>query len=567
MIKKNMDIEKFQYDHIFNLILVFFKFNENKYGNFVKDTIRILLEFEKNGETIIDVDNSLIIFEFLEDGWPNKHLDALNSIGLIGSPNSPFVLLGRKLSLSKWSIKIERVINLFLKKIDTDILMNSIIYENDNKIDQIRNIFKYSNLVFLQGGPGTGKTTLIINLILELLKIDNFLNIGLSSPTGKATARLKESLKEKKNISFSKFLDQIEFQTLHRWILNSQNKSLKLKFKLKELDIFIIDEMSMVNIDLVESALSLLANDCKIILVGDKNQLSPINNCSIWNYLFEYCENSAIKSCVVNLNKSYRNIGDVELISSLIFKNDYSLFNQKIKELEKDNKSNEVTITKSRRKDIPKNLFFSIKHHLNKLNLSTSNLSKKIYMFDKDIDNLLIYEKDLVNKLFLDLQSHLILCEKNSGIWGVEYLNEIVLGQKKPYDFKTLNEGVPIMCTKNNNELGLSNGDIGVLIGLKNERKYLFRKFNDNNEEIVVLIDPSNLENVVPAIAITIHKSQGSESEKVSILWSQKYRRNQYDLKKQKDSDNIFCRDNFERRLLYTAVTRAKKFLNIYYLN
>ena len=66
------------------------------------------------------------------------------------------------------------------------------------------------------------------------------------------------------------------------------------------------------------------------------------------------------------------------------------------------------------------------------------------------------------------------------------------------------------MCTKNNNELGLSNGDIGVLIGLNNERKYLFRKFNDDNEEIVVLINPSNLENVVPAIAITIHKSQGS---------------------------------------------------------
>ena len=98
--------------------------------------------------------------------------------------------------------------------------MNSIIYEDDNKIDQIKNIFKYSNLVFLQGGPGTGKTTLIIKLILELLQIDNFLNIGLSAPTGKATARLKEALNDKKNISFSQFLDQIEFQTLHRWILN-----------------------------------------------------------------------------------------------------------------------------------------------------------------------------------------------------------------------------------------------------------------------------------------------------------------------------------------------------------
>jgi len=377
MTKTTTDIEKFQYDHIFNLILGIFKFNEKKYGNFVKDVIRILLEFEKNGETIIEVDNSLIIFELFEDGWPNKHIDVLKNIGLIGDPHSPFVLVNRKLSLSKWSKKIERVISSFLKKIDTDNLMNSIIYKDDNKIDQIKNIFKYSNLVFLQGGPGTGKTTLIIKLILELLQIDNFLNIGLSAPTGKATARLKEALNDKKNIFFGKFLDQIEFQTLHRWILNSQNKSLKLKFKLKELDIFIIDEMSMVNIDLLESVLNLLAKDCKIILVGDKNQLSPVNNCSIWNYLFEYSDNSSIKSCVVNLEKTYRNIGDIALISSLIFNNDSSFLNQKINELEKDNNSKEITISKSKEKDIPKDLLFSITSHLKQLNISTSNLSKK----------------------------------------------------------------------------------------------------------------------------------------------------------------------------------------------
>ena len=100
--KKNY-VEKFQYDHIFNLILGIFKFNEKKYGNFVKDSIRILLEFEKNGETIIDLDNSLIILELLEDGWPNKHIDVLKNICLIGSLNSPFVLVNRKLSLSKWS--------------------------------------------------------------------------------------------------------------------------------------------------------------------------------------------------------------------------------------------------------------------------------------------------------------------------------------------------------------------------------------------------------------------------------------------------------------------------------
>ena len=82
MTKTTTDIEKFQYDHIFNLILGIFKFSKKKYGNFVKDVIRILLEFEKNGETIVDVDNSLIIFELLEDGWPKKHIDVLKNIGL-----------------------------------------------------------------------------------------------------------------------------------------------------------------------------------------------------------------------------------------------------------------------------------------------------------------------------------------------------------------------------------------------------------------------------------------------------------------------------------------------------
>ena len=177
------------------------------------------------------------------------------------------------------------------------------------------------------------------------------------------------------------------------------------------------------------------------------------------------------------------------------------------------------------------------------------------------------HEKDLINNIFTDLQSHLILCEKNTGTWSVENINDIVLGQRKPYDFINLEEGIPIMCTENNNELGISNGDIGVLVGKNENRKFLFRKFNDNNDLVVEFIEPSTLENVVPAIAITIHKSQGSESEKVSILWTQKPQINKYKKDLEDDSKLIFFRDNYEKRLLYTAVTRAKNFLDIYFLN
>ncbi|ABM72400.1 possible exodeoxyribonuclease V 67 kD polypeptide [Prochlorococcus marinus str. MIT 9515] len=560
---KKQDIEEFEYIHIFNLLKDILKFNEKKYGDYVKDTLKILLELEKNGETIIDVDKTVVGFELLKDGWPNIHLKVLKDIGLLNSVNSPFVFNNRKLTLVKWSRKIKRVLNAFLKKIDK-IAINS---NNDNKLDQIKNIFKSSNLVFLQGGPGTGKTTMIINFILYCLKSDTYLNIGLAAPTGKATSRLKESLNQQKDILLSNSLDQIECQTLHKWIFNSNNKAIEFKFKLKELDIFIIDEMSMVNIDIIETILDLIAKDCKIILVGDRNQLSPVKNCSIWNYLFEYSDNKLINSCIVNLKKTYRNSGDISLLSNLVFNNNNSLFNKKINELEKEKKIKEINILKSNNTNIPIELLNIIKNNLSKLRKSTSNLSNKKYIFDNNIDNLISHEKDLVNKILFDLQSHLILCEKNTGNWSVEDINDTVIGKTKPYDFKNLEEGLPIMCTKNNYELGISNGDIGVLIGNNDNRKYLFRKFNDNNELVVQLIDPSNLENIVPAIAITIHKSQGSESEKVSILWLKKTKLDESINSDKKESENIFFRDNYEKRLLYTAITRAKKLLDIYYLN
>ena len=325
--------------------------------------------------------------------------------------------------------------------------------------------------------------------------------------------------------------------------------------------------MSMVNIDIIELILDLLAKDCKIILVGDRNQLPPVKNSSIWNYLFEYSDNKVIKSCIVNLNKTYRNSGDIELLSNLIFNNRNSLFQKKIKELVNDKKSKEVNIFKSINKNIPLSLLNEIEDYINKLRISTTNLSKNEYIFQNSIGDLMSHEKDLINNIFTDLQSHLILCEKNTGTWSVENINDIVLGQRKPYNFIDLEEGVPIMCTENNNELGISNGDIGVLIGKNENRKFLFRKFNDNNDLVVDFIELSTLDNVVPAIAITIHKSQGSESEKVSILWTQKSKINKHKEDLEDDSKLMFFRDNYEKRLLYTAITRAKNFLDIYFLN
>ena len=203
--------------------------------------------------------------------------------------------------------------------------------------------------------------------------------------------------------------------------------------------------------------------------------------------------------------------------------------------------------------------------HLQNIKASVHLLSNKSYIFNKEVENLYDYENNLIVEIFKILNSQIILCKTNSGIWGVNDINKLILHQNKPYDFEKLEEGMPIMCTENNNELGIANGDIGVVIGKGKLRKFLFRKFNKFNKQVAALIEPNKLENIVPAIALTIHKSQGSESNSVYILWNQ----NLSKLKNVEGNNqkNILLIDNFDKRLFYTAITRAKKDLTLYYLN
>ena len=120
------------------------------------------------------------------------------------------------------------------------------------------------------------------------------------------------------------------------------------------------------------------------------------------------------------------------------------------------------------------------------------------------------------------------------------------------------------MCTKNNSDLGLSNGDLGVLIGKSETRRFLFKIFDNHNEQVIRLINPSTIENIVPAIAITIHKAQGSEAGKVCLLWDKS--KNTIKNSSVKTTDkNLFFNNNFDRRLFYTAITRAKNNLDLYY--
>ena len=555
--KKNKLI--FDYYYVYNLIKKLFDFDENQYSLYIKDVIQILFESEKKGNTFVDINNKITDFELFQKGWPDLHLKALRETGLIESINSPIIFKNSKLSWIKWNNKFEEIEQKLSKKIKHN--FNKSKFKNENDLNKILGLLEYSDLILIEGGPGTGKTTLVIESIANLIKNNKFINIGIAAPTGKASGRMKEAIdKQLSKINENFFID---CQTLHSWIDNSRFNLKKLKFQLSEIDILVIDEMSMVGFDIFEYTINNIPKDCKIILLGDSNQLPPINSHSIWNYIFETSTNNIFEKITIKLNKIYRNSGDIINLSKSVITKSKTSFKEQIK-LINANKDSNVKIFHQPKYIIPSRLVNDINIHLDDLKNSVQKLSSKKYIFERNIKNLLDFEKELANEILNKLNSQIILCQRNKGLWSVQNIHEIILYKNKQIKLKDLEEGIPIMCTKNNSDLGLSNGDLGVLIGKSETRRFLFKIFDNHNDQLIRLINPSAIENIVPAIAITIHKSQGSEAGKVCLLWNNSKNTIKNSSVKAIDQD-LFFSNNLDRRLFYTAVTRAKNNLDLYY--
>tara|TARA_Y100000766_G_scaffold67299_1_gene56443 strand:- start:269 stop:703 length:435 start_codon:yes stop_codon:yes gene_type:complete len=105
-------------------------------------------------------------------------------------------------------------------------------------------------------------------------------------------------------------------------------------------------------------------------------------------------------------------------------------------------------------------------------------------------------------------------------------------------------EGLPVLCSDNQIELGLANGDLGLCIGSGETRRLLFRCSDDSGHGVYRLLHPARVRRIEPALALTIHKAQGSEADQVLLLWPP-------------------CDDASNSALLYTAITRARYQLTV----
>lgn len=374
------------------------------------------------------------------------------------------------------------------------------VWEKDNQIqlaqkqkEAIKACLHHGVLV-LTGGPGTGKTT-VIKGILSILKAQG-LKIRLAAPTGRAAKRLSETTRQKA-------------LTIHRLLEANnlaQDDNLQLGFSKDiddqlDADVIILDEVSMVDIVLMHHFLNAVPDGCRIILVGDTDQLPAVGPGSVLKDIIRSQKIPAIR-----LDEIFR-----QAQTSMIIQNAH-------------------IINAGRLPDLRKQYSDFVFYELN----DDTSITQKI---------LDLCTKDLPHEGFDVLKDVQVLSPMHRFLCGVENLNLMLQEQLNPkknqdelkYSSQTFRVGDKVMHIRNNYQKNVFNGDIGFIQDINNE------KLTVDYFDHIVTYEKNELNELTLAYASSVHKSQGSEYKVVIIPLS--------------TSHYIML----QRNLLYTAITRAKQ--------
>lgn len=375
-----------------------------------------------------------------------------------------------------------------------------------------------NGLLIITGGPGTGKTT-TINAIIQFFEQEG-LDILLAAPTGRAAKRMSETTGQ-------------DAQTIHRLLEltgNVEDENQRMRFERNEenpleTDVVIVDEMSMVDISLLQSLLKAIVVGTRVIFVGDVNQLPSVGPGNVLkDMISSHCFS------MVKLTKIFR-----QATQSDIIMNAHKI--NRGEHLVLDNKSRD---------------FFLLQRE------QVQNIISVIIQLVRD------KMPKYVDAGVYDVQ---VLTPMRKGELGVERLNQILQEylnprstskKEKEYKQRIFREGDKVMQIKNNYQLaweikskygitqdagtGVFNGDCGIIREINLFAETLTVEYEEGK---MTEYGFQSLDELEHAYAITIHKSQGSEYPAVvmPILTGP--------------------RMLFNRNLLYTAVTRAKKCVTI----
>ncbi len=534
------------------------------------EVVNSLMDALSKGEIMIDLKSPSPPLDINPKDWPNEHRKAVLKSGWLDGENPPMVLEKDQLYWSRWYYEMETLTQRLINRTKLNIPSASVIefkaHKHKNKLlnkEQMAAIkaVKTHKIILLSGGPGTGKTSTILHMLEELVAHNSTIKIGLSAPTGKAARRLKETLhKGLKSIEtqYQESIATIPCSTIHRLLEARQGGFKRNKSNLLTFDLLVIDEMSMVELSLMHALLEALPEKSQLILVGDPNQLPPVASGSIWHKLQTESVCCNFGKGAVQLKKLYRNRGSIAVMSNLLKDEGVESFWEHLNHL---SPSENIRIHHSNLNILPKVVINQIKSHLKRLEMFAEEFNQSTFK-GKDALSILELNSEINAESILKyLEKLMILCPKRHGLWGVKHVHRTLLGQDYEEGISNWPQGTPVMCEKNQPDLGLANGDIGVVIGRGTEQRLLFKIFSDDQKLIPRLIHPARVKELEPALAMTIHKAQGSEADQIMLLWPENYSKS-FSLPESSNRN-----DSYQKRLLYTAITRAKKHIDLFILN
>jgi len=346
-------------------------------------------------------------------------------------------------------------------------------------------------LILLSGGPGTGKTTAIVNL-LSLLPLDK-LKVALTAPTGRAAARINESLRgkiENDRNSIGRTIQGLIKMLPNREPRHNADNPIAA-------DLVIVDEVSMVDVALMNQLLDALPGEAALILAGDPNQLPSVESGALLADLLSgarEAENAnrrgPLQGAVLTLDKVYRSDTGILAAAAAVRAGDAEALRDVFKSDESLNW-----------------------HAMAGFSKMAQRIANK-YKERRDFSELCV------------------LSPLRHGFWSVSKLNDrisqIIGGRTTPFG------GMPVMIIRNDASRNLWNGDRGRIV-LRGNR--CWARIETGGKEFPLAALPG----WEPAWVQTIHKSQGSEFDEVIVILPQM-------------TGHLLTREN-----LYTAITRAKK--------
>lgn len=474
---------------------------------------------EKNGNTYIHKENLYSEITQLLNMLVVEHIDLVNKvintmvmdsvIKLFELDGKDIIMLYKYYSCEKMVAGMLKALNNAPNSLDMNVDSDIELYEQMNNIsmhatqkDAVK-LAVNSGVSVITGGPGTGKTT-IVKCILQILKNRRY-NVKLLAPTGRASKRLSESTGEEASTIHRALV--VDFKNPGMFLYNSGNK---LPY-----DAVIVDEVSMVDVQLMFYLVRALKMGTKLILVGDKDQLPSVG---AGNVLADILASSVIP--VESLTHIYRQ------------------------------SENSLIVTNA--------------HEINMGNMPILDNKSEDFFFDNKTDNTEILNS-IINMQTVRLPKYLgvdsshiqVLAPMKAGICGVENLNKCLQEKINPLtkskmeivrDKVIYREKDRVMQITNNYERswqkdgefgqGVFNGDIGIITKINIETHTTTVLFEDGRVSDYLM---NELNELVLSYAITIHKSQGSEFDVVIMPVI------------------TGAPMLLTKNLLYTAVTRAKK--------